>query len=272
MKGTKEQKGITLIALIITIVVLLILAAVAISSIQNDGILHYATNAADSWNKAQANEATQLQNYLEYLDKYGNVGETAVAKVGDIVIYDATTDDNGADTAVTTSSTWRLLGVKDGKILITTDTAEVDLPYVECRDVWEDYDSNSEFKLVNDACANYGNGKFAESARCIEKQDLEGIQKDSTTQFLFAEKCFLNNFEKYYAIYEPANDNVEYEHWSVYIMDSDGEIIRHTFFQDWNGPVFVWDTTMGTRPVVTLKSNVKLTSVSANTWKLEYIQ
>jgi len=79
MKGkTKQQKGITLIALIITIVVLLILAAVAISSIQNDGILHYATNAADSWNRAQENEATQLQNYLEYLDKYGNGEETSL--------------------------------------------------------------------------------------------------------------------------------------------------------------------------------------------------
>jgi len=68
MKRTKEQKGITLIALIITIVVLLILAAVAISSISNDGILHYATNAADSWNKAQTNEQATLDSYLSYLD------------------------------------------------------------------------------------------------------------------------------------------------------------------------------------------------------------
>ena len=76
MKRTKMEKGITLIALIITIVVLLILAAVAISSITNDGILHYATNAADAWNRAQENEATQLQNYLGYLNQYGNGGGT----------------------------------------------------------------------------------------------------------------------------------------------------------------------------------------------------
>jgi len=68
MKKTKAEKGITLIALIITIVVLLILAAVAISSIQNDGILHYAQNAADSWNKAQINEQATLDSYLSYLD------------------------------------------------------------------------------------------------------------------------------------------------------------------------------------------------------------
>jgi len=76
MKGTKEQKGITLIALIITIVVLLILAAVAISSITNDGILHYAQNAADSWNKAAQNEAGILDGYLGYLNPCLEKGHT----------------------------------------------------------------------------------------------------------------------------------------------------------------------------------------------------
>jgi len=76
MKRTKEQRGITLIALIITIVVLLILAAVAISSIQNDGILHYAQNAADSWNKAAQNEAGILDSYLEYLNPCLEKGHT----------------------------------------------------------------------------------------------------------------------------------------------------------------------------------------------------
>ncbi len=69
MKSTKTNKGITLIALIITIVVLLILAAVAISSIQENGILGYAQNAADSWNKALQNEAGMLNGYLDYLNQ-----------------------------------------------------------------------------------------------------------------------------------------------------------------------------------------------------------
>ncbi len=69
MKSTKTNKGITLIALIITIVVLLILAAVAISSITDDGILHYAQNAADAYNQAQRNEAGMLNGYLDYLNQ-----------------------------------------------------------------------------------------------------------------------------------------------------------------------------------------------------------
>ena len=67
MNKTKAQKGITLIALIITIVVLLILAAVAISSITNDGILSYAQNAAKDYNQAVKNEQSMLQEYEDYL-------------------------------------------------------------------------------------------------------------------------------------------------------------------------------------------------------------
>ena len=77
MKKTKMEKGITLIALIITIVVLLILAVVAISAIQNDGILSYAQNAANSYNQATKNEQDILQGYMNYLngDRPGNGGQ-----------------------------------------------------------------------------------------------------------------------------------------------------------------------------------------------------
>ena len=67
---TKVQKGITLIALIITIVVLLILAAVAIANITNDGVLSYAENAAIQYNQAVKNEKDILQGYVDYLNKH----------------------------------------------------------------------------------------------------------------------------------------------------------------------------------------------------------
>ena len=56
----KQEKGITLIALIITIVVLLILAGVAIKSIQDGGVITKAQSAADSMNKAQIEEKVEL--------------------------------------------------------------------------------------------------------------------------------------------------------------------------------------------------------------------
>lgn len=56
----KAEKGITLVALVITIIVLLILAVVSISLVMTSGIDKHAQNAADLYNEAQINEAQQL--------------------------------------------------------------------------------------------------------------------------------------------------------------------------------------------------------------------
>lgn len=57
----KNQKGITLIALVITIIVLLILAGVTIAMLTgNNGILKKATDATDATGQAEAKEAVQL--------------------------------------------------------------------------------------------------------------------------------------------------------------------------------------------------------------------
>ena len=61
-KKTKENVGITLIALVITIIVLLILAGITISALSGDnGIL---TNAS------RAKYATELSQYKEELERY----------------------------------------------------------------------------------------------------------------------------------------------------------------------------------------------------------
>ena len=70
MKKLKEEKGITLVALIITIVVLLILASVAIGTVRDSDIIGYAQNAAGSFNQAKANEVDTLTKYEEEIEKY----------------------------------------------------------------------------------------------------------------------------------------------------------------------------------------------------------
>ena len=53
----KTQKGITLIALVVTIVVLLILAGVTVSLILDEnGIIAKSKDARARWNNAQMNE------------------------------------------------------------------------------------------------------------------------------------------------------------------------------------------------------------------------
>lgn len=60
MKKTKVEKGITLIALIITIVVLLILAVVTIGAINESKIIEHSKNSSSEYTVAQEKEQIQL--------------------------------------------------------------------------------------------------------------------------------------------------------------------------------------------------------------------
>jgi len=87
IKKTKTEKGITLVSLIITIVILLILSSVAITSIQNDNILSHVNNAVEKYNQAVQNEQDMLEEYLDYLDNMGGSG----VKIGDATVGTKTT-------------------------------------------------------------------------------------------------------------------------------------------------------------------------------------
>lgn len=64
----KGQKGITLVALVITIIVLLILAGVGISMLAGDGgILDHAQNASNEYKTASNTENQTIQNLINYI-------------------------------------------------------------------------------------------------------------------------------------------------------------------------------------------------------------
>ncbi len=66
----KKEKGITLVALVVTIIVLLILAGVAISlTIGQNGIFTRAQNATERWEKASTNEAEQMNDFTDTYDE-----------------------------------------------------------------------------------------------------------------------------------------------------------------------------------------------------------
>lgn len=60
----KSSKGITLVALVITIIVLLILAGVTISIAVNSGIMDKSQTAVNKYTDQEVNEAEKL-NHLE---------------------------------------------------------------------------------------------------------------------------------------------------------------------------------------------------------------
>ena len=73
----KGSKGITLIALVITIIVLLILAGVSIAMLTGqNGILTQAQRAKTETENAAANEAAILDEYNKYLNNITNGGTT----------------------------------------------------------------------------------------------------------------------------------------------------------------------------------------------------
>lgn len=61
----KNEKGITLVALVITIVILIILATVSISIALNQNIIQHAQTGATEFQQAAKNETAEITN-VEY--------------------------------------------------------------------------------------------------------------------------------------------------------------------------------------------------------------
>jgi len=141
-----QQKGITLIALVITIIVLLILAGVTISMVLGDeGIIAQAQQAKEKQEEKAKDEQEELDKYAGNVDKYTEgtaawYAEKGELKVGDYVeyTYDAPEDGytalaskTGADVDQTFESAegktaeitaWRVLSTTEGVITLVSET------------------------------------------------------------------------------------------------------------------------------------------------------
>lgn len=66
----KNQRGITLVSLVITIIVLLILATVAITlAVNSDGLFEKAGRAANNWNTSVQQEDQTLGNLVNFAEE-----------------------------------------------------------------------------------------------------------------------------------------------------------------------------------------------------------
>ena len=70
MEKLKRYKGITLIVLVITIIILLILAGITISSLTNSGLFDKVKEAKEKWKNAQNEEEMQMAKYSNEIDSY----------------------------------------------------------------------------------------------------------------------------------------------------------------------------------------------------------
>lgn len=122
MKNLKNQKGITLVALVVTIIVLLILAGVSLSLVAGgNGIMSKSVTAVDETNKAAAREQTELaladivMDYYEkkYVD--GNLDSSITNQLGYIA----------SQTQPITAGNYTVNVAADGKLTVKKGEIEV---------------------------------------------------------------------------------------------------------------------------------------------------
>ena len=209
---TTHISGITLVALVVTIVVLLILAGVTITALLgDDGIIKKAQNAADLMNNAIQSEQNEMNALLNELDEIiaGNGGgedtpggdETPQIpeglEVGSEVTYTPTArepyhwDAEYATSYETTSSDYTTYDINlnntgDFKIAdwkwkvlsIDEATGQVELiasaPTTGTVRLQGAQGYNNAVKLLNDACNSlYGNSTKGIEGRSVDIEDIE---------------------------------------------------------------------------------------------------
>ena len=204
----KENKGITLVALVITIIILLILAGISISALTNTGIFGKAKEAKQKSEDAALDQNTKLDEYENELDKYlpkqlvDKVNDGTI-KVGDYISYtpdQASTDDilqelatysGNTDSTKNTTSTltqeidketglkWRVLDVKDGKVRLISDR-----PTTSKITLYGAKGYNNAVYLLDKTCKTlYNNSKLASNVQNLKIEDIQDHLAYDYTQY-----------------------------------------------------------------------------------------
>lgn len=186
MKENKRQNGITLIALVVTIVVLLILAGVSINTMfGNSGIINKANEAKNRMENAQNKEMDELEKFeqlLQDIDKDKEQSQTWTQNktevtngtikytVGEMYQYDSKDMEyNGG---------WTILGAENGKLLLITsvDVDRVEL-YGKGIDKDEEEGTEAQYGYLNgaDELDNICKAKCGPQARSVTVEDINRI-------------------------------------------------------------------------------------------------
>ena len=204
----KKEKGITLVALVLTIIVLIILATVAINfAFGQNGIISQAEKGRDYYSNDYTHTDGSLANAEAYLDtvmygdswRYdsnGNVTNgTITLEIGDYIDYDCTTNDetytsyevaNGYGDQTFTASDysygWRVLGIDEGTgelLILSEDFVPLTGGRIENKETYYCLLNQAGYtngvNELNKICEIYGKGKGATGGRSITVEDVNKI-------------------------------------------------------------------------------------------------
>ena len=202
-KVLKNTNGITLVALVITIIILLILATISIQSLTNTGLFEKAKEAKEKTKNATENQVKILNEYEDELNKYvsGTTQTQKLAdkvKVGDYVTYTPNAlDSNAVATLKSNLNTysgksdstinseikrddlkWRVLDVQNGQVRLISEA-----PTTSKIELYGYNGYNNAVKLIDDACSTlYTNKKLASKVQNLKIEDITKYMKTKPTE------------------------------------------------------------------------------------------
>ena len=108
LKKIEKQFGITLVALVVTMIVMLILAAVTVAQLSGDGLLNRTKLAKDKYKNSEETQDSIISQYQEEIEKVGSARDFSLDKVYPIgSIYITTSNENPTNTI---GGTWESFG------------------------------------------------------------------------------------------------------------------------------------------------------------------
>ena len=206
----KNTKGITLVALVITIIIMLILAGISIQAITQTNLFGKTEQAKGEMDNAQKKENETLSSYTDRINEYlpdtlsykVSNGEIEIGSYVNYVPDEVTDDDEKYKELISNLATysgntdedyntaekikqeknvkWRVLDVKDGQVRLIsaepTNGEKMDDGYIQL----ENYNGyNNGVKLIDDTCNTlYNNAKIASKVQNLKIEDIEEKMKE----------------------------------------------------------------------------------------------
>lgn len=195
----KKNSGITLVALVVTIIILLILAGISIQTLTQTNLFNKAKQAKNATENAQKEENKILSEYMNKMNEYlpetlaskVNSGEVPIGSyikytldvaseetINNLITELGTYSGSNANTKETlkqeTELKWRVLDVENGQVRLISDvptTSKITLSG------YNGY--NNAVKLLDDTCnILYNNVKLANKVQNLKIEDVKKYIKD----------------------------------------------------------------------------------------------
>lgn len=248
-KILKEEKGITLVALVVTIIVLIILAGVSINLVLGEnGIIAKAKLAKTESEKAKINEEELLNSAVDYIEQLGE-NEDQKNKI----IYVGELNEATSNTGVV-SSTFDIKNVYDDYQKLTTHNFVFSIDYLY--DHWNrnvgitagqvmDYSYNAETGIltINNAyqadsfnAGFYGSVYLVPSITELEKYNMvyvgklnEAIGNDGAVTSSFDVKNIYANYQNLTIQNFVFSIEGLYDHWNTNVGITAGQVMNYSY-------------------------------------------